>query len=101
MGSRNGIEFFIVLFCFFCGKSGLLDCWLTVFLGCLVAGLPGYWVVGWLFFGVGLVGCWVFGLLCCCVVGLLGCWVVGCLLAVGLLGCWVFGLLDRLLVVGS
>ena len=52
-----------------------------MFLGCLVAGLPDYWVVVcW--------GCWVVGFLDCCVVVLLGCCVVV------LLGCWVVGLLD-------
>ena len=36
----------------FCEKSVCLG-WVIVFLGCLVGGLPDYWVVGWLFFGVG------------------------------------------------
>ena len=48
-----------------------MGCWVIVFLGCLVAGLPDYSVVGWLFFGV-------VGFLVCCVVVLLG-WVVGLL----------------------
>ena len=62
-----------------------------MFLSCLVAGLPGFWVVGKLFFGV----CWVGGLfarfLACCVVVLLGCWLLGCWVA-GFLGSWVIGL---------
>ena len=61
-----------------------------MFLGCLVAGLPDYWVVGWLFFGV-------VGFLVCCVVVLLGSWILGFLdgwVVFWLFACWVAGLLG-------
>ena len=47
------------LFIFLVGKSVFFNCWVIVFLGCLVAGLPDYLVVAWLFFWVvGLLGFW-------------------------------------------
>mgnify|MGYP004275679573 CR=1 FL=1 len=57
---------------FFGGKSVFLGCWVIVFLGCLVAGLPDYWVVGWL-----LGGCAVFVGCLMCVKSGDGCAVVG------------------------